>query len=125
MAAGRFGGDALERNNDAVSPGPDRIVATLVLIRPMTLGIVGDLSCEVQWIALRIKAIRCGLDRSHNLGLIARLQAEMDSHIKRCLEIRCSLKMMQKSLCKESLQVGLLEELLKRCFAQQKINRLD
>ena len=91
----------------------------------MTLGIVGDLSCEVQWIGLRIKAIRCGLDRSQDLGLIARLQAEMDGYIKRCLEIRSSLKMMQKSLCKESLQVRLLEELLTRCFAEQKINRLD
>ena len=91
----------------------------------MTLGIVGDLSSEVQWIGLRIKTIRLGLDRSQDLGLIARLQAEMDGYIKRCLEIRSSLKMMQKSLCKESLQVRLLEELLTRCFAQQKINRLD
>ena len=91
----------------------------------MTLGIVGDLSSEVQWISLRIKAIRCGLDRSQDLGLIARLQAEMDGYIKRCLEIRSSLKMLQKSHCKESLQVRLLEELLTRCFAQQKINRLD
>ena len=91
----------------------------------MTLGIVGDLSSEVQWIGLRIKAIRCVMERSHDLGLIARLQAEMDGYIKRCLEIRGSLKVMQKSLCKESLQVRLLEELLKRCFAQQRINYLD
>ena len=39
----------------------------------MTLGIVGDLCCEVQWIDLRIQAIRCGLDHSKDLGLIARL----------------------------------------------------
>ena len=61
----------------------------------MTLGIVGDLCCEVQWIGLRIQAIRCGLGRSQDPGLIARLQAEMDSYGKRCLEIRSSMKLMQ------------------------------
>ena len=91
----------------------------------MTLGIVGDLCCEVQWIGLRMKTIRCCLDRCQDHGLIARLQAEMDSYAERCLEIRSSLKMIQKSLSNESLQVCLLEELLTRCFAQQKINRLD
>ena len=90
----------------------------------MTLGIVGDLCCEVQWIGQRIQAIRCGLGRSQDLGLIARLQAEMDGHGKRCLEIRSSLKLMQKSLCKGSLQLRLLEELLIRCLLQQKVNRL-
>ena len=83
----------------------------------MTLGIVGDLCCEVQWIDLRIQAIRCDLDRSQDLGLIARLQAEMDSYGKRCLEIRSSLKVIQKSHCKGSLQVCLLEEILVRCLA--------
>ena len=125
MAAGRIGGDALERNHDAVGTGPDRIVATHLLIRPMTLGIVGDLCCEVQWIGLRIQAIRCGLGRTQDLVLIARLQAEMDGYGKRCLEIRSSLTLMQKSLCKGSLQLRLLEELLIRCLVQQKINRLD
>jgi hypothetical protein len=91
----------------------------------MTLGIVGDLCCEVQWIGLRIQAIRCGLGRTQDLVLIARLQAEMDGYGKRCLEIRSSLKMMQKSLCKGSLQFRLLEELLTRSLVQQKINRLD
>ena len=91
----------------------------------MTLGIVGDLCCEVQWIGLRIKAIRCGLGRSQDLVLIARLQSELDSYSKRCLEIRSSLKLMQKSLCKGSIQLRLLEELLIRCLVQQKINRLD
>ena len=46
----------------------------------MTLGIVGDLCCEVQWIGLRIQAIRCGLGRTQDLVLIARLQAEMDGY---------------------------------------------
>ena len=91
----------------------------------MTLGIVGDLCCEVQWIGLRIQAIRCGLGRSKDLGLIARLQAEMDGYGKRCLEIRCSMKLMHKSLSRGSIQLRLLEELLIRCLVQQKINRLD
>ena len=91
----------------------------------MTLGIVGDLCCEVQWIGLRILAIRYGLGRTQDLVVIARLQAEMDGYGKRCLEIRSSLKMMQKSLCKGSLQFRLLEELLTRSLVQQKINRLD
>lgn len=91
----------------------------------MTLGIVGDLCYEVQWIGLRLQAIRCSLGRTKDLVLIARLQAEMDSYIKRCLEIRSSLKLMQKSLCKGSIQLRLLEELLIRCLVQQKINCLD
>ena len=91
----------------------------------MTLGIVGDLCCEVQWIGLRVQSIRCGLGRSQDLGLIARLQAEMDGYGKRCLEIRSSLKLMRKSLCKGSIQIRLLEELLIRCLVQQEINRLD
>ena len=96
----------------------------------MTLGIVGDLCCEVQWIGLRIQAIRRGLDRSQDRGLIARLQAEMYGYSKRCFEIRSSLKLMQKSLCDGSLQVCLLEELVCRCLEQQSleqqtIKRLD
>ena len=91
----------------------------------MTLGIVGDLCCEVEWIGLRTQAIRCGLGRSQDLGLIARLQAEMDSYGKRCLEIRSSLRLMQSSLGKGSLQVCLLEELLVRYLVHQEINRLD
>lgn len=91
----------------------------------MTLGIVGDLCCEVQWIGLRIQVIRCGLDHSQDFSLIARLQAEMDGYGKRCHEIRSCLKLIQKSLCKGSLQLRLLEELLIRCLAQQKINRLE
>ena len=91
----------------------------------MTLGIVGDLCCEVQWIGLRIQAIRYGLGRTQDLVLIARLQAEMDGYSKRCLEIRSSLTLMQKALCKGSLQLRLLEELLIRCLVQQKIDRLD
>ena len=91
----------------------------------MTLGIVGDLCCEVQWIGLRIQAIRCGLGRSQDPGLIARLQAEMDSYGKRCLEIRRSLKLMPRSLGEGSLQVRLLEELLVRCLVHQEITRLD
>ena len=91
----------------------------------MTLGIVGDLCCEVQWIGLRLQAIRCSLGRTQDLVLIARLHSEMDSFSKRCLEIRSSLKLMQKSLCKGSIQLRLLEELLIRCLVQQKIDRLD
>ena len=91
----------------------------------MTLGIVGDLCCEVQWIDLRIQAIRCGLDRSQDLALIARLQAEMDSYGKRCLEIRRSLKLMPRSPGEGSLQVCLLEELLVRCLVHQEITHLD
>ena len=118
MAAGRFGGDDLQRNHDAVVTDPNQIVATHLLIRPMTLGIVGDLCYEVQWIGHRIQAIRCGLGRSQNLGLSARLQAEMDGYCKRCLEIRSSLKLIQKSLCKRSIQHHLLEEMLIRCLVQ-------
>ena len=50
----------------------------------MSLGIVGDLCCEVHWIGLRIQAIRCGLGRSQDPGLIARLQV-IYSYGKRCL----------------------------------------
>ena len=63
----------------------------------MTLGIVGDLCCEVQWIGLRIQAIRCGLGRTQDLVLIARLQAEMDGYGKRCLEIRSSLILIKNN----------------------------
>ena len=91
----------------------------------MTLGIVGDLCCEVQWIGQRIQAIRCGLGRTQDLGLIARLQAEMDGYRQRCLEIRISLRLMQKSLCKGSIQLRLLEEILIRCLMQQGINCVD
>ena len=89
----------------------------------MTLGIVGDLCCEVQWIGLRIQAIRRGLDRSQDRGLIARLQAEMYGYSKRCFEIRSSLKLMQKSLCDGSPQVCLLEELVCRCLEQQSLEK--
>lgn len=125
MAAGRSGGDALKRNHDAIGPSLDRIVSTHFLIQPMSLGIVGDLCCEVHWIGLRIQAIRCGLGRSQDPGLIARLQAEMDSYGKRCLEIRRSLKLMPRSLGEGSLQVCLLEELLVRCLVHQEITHLD
>jgi hypothetical protein len=91
----------------------------------MTSGIVGDLCCEVQWIGLRIQAIGRCLDHARDPGLIARLQAEMDGYAKRCLEIRSSLSLIRKSVCKGSIQVCVLEELLCRCLAQQTIRRLS
>ena len=91
----------------------------------MTLGIVGDLCCEVQWIGLRIQSICRCLDHARDPGLIARLQAEMDDYAKRCLEIRSSLSLIRKSVCKASIQVCILEELLSRCLAQQTVRRLS
>ena len=90
----------------------------------MTLGMVGDLCCEVQWISLRIQTVRCCLYRCQDLGLIARLQSELDGYGKRCLEINNSIKLLQKSYAKRSLQVNLLEEMLHRCLTQLKINRM-
>ena len=89
----------------------------------MTLGVVGDLCFEVQWIGLRLRAICRCLNHAQDPGLIARLQAEMDGYGKRCLEIRSSLILIKRSLRKESTQVCFLEELLCRCLAQQTIRR--
>ena len=91
----------------------------------MTLSIMGDLCFEVQWIGLRIQTVRSCLDRCQDLGLIARLHAELDGYEKRYLEILSSLKMIEKSHPKGSLQVSLLKELLARCLAKQKINRAN
>ena len=91
----------------------------------MTLGVVGDLCLEVQWIGLRLQAIRRCLDHAQDLGLIARLQAEKDCYGKRCIEIHNSLSLIRKSLCEGSIQVYFLEELLHRCLAQQTIKRLN
>ena len=89
----------------------------------MTLGVVGDLCCEVQWIGLRLQAICRCLNHAQDPGLIARLQAEMNGYGKRCLEIRRSLILIKRSLCKESMQVCFLEEMLYRCLAKQTIKQ--
>ena len=89
----------------------------------MTLGVVGDLCLEVQWIGLRLQAICRCLNHAQDPGLIARLQAEMNGYGKRCLEIRRSLISIKRSLCKESMQVCFLEELLYRCLAKQTIEQ--
>ena len=89
----------------------------------MTLGVVGDLCCEVQWIGLRLQAICRCLNNAQDPGLIARLQAEMNGYGKRCLEIRKSLFFIKRSLRKESMQVCFLEEMLHRCLAKQTIRR--
>lgn len=90
----------------------------------MTLGIVGDLCCEVQWISLRIQTVQSCLYRCQDLGLIARLQSELDGYGKRCHEIHNSIKLIKKSRSKGSLQVNLLEEMMNRCLAQLRINRM-
>ena len=89
----------------------------------MTLGVVGDLCCEVQWIGLRLQAICRCLNHAQDPGLIARLQAEMNGYGKRCLEIRKSLLFIKRSLRKESMQVCFLEEMLHRCLEKQTIRR--
>ena len=84
-----------------------------------SLGVVGDLCKEVDWMTRRLKKVKLSLSSCCHPGLETRLRREADGYELRCRQI---LEMLSTpgslKLPFEGPQVSLLSELLTRSLRQ-------
>ena len=91
-----------------------------------SLGLFGDLCCEVEWILKRLLVIRSFLHRSHHQGLISRLKVEAVQHVERCGEIRQAIHCWScLNQAVSSPQLILLDELLLRCRREFNVTQMS
>ena len=83
-----------------------------------SLGVLGDLCREAEWIWRRMQSLRGCIQRCQNPRLKERLAAEMCLHRSRCLAIKASLTKIKHHLDPQSAQQYLLHELLYRCLSK-------
>ena len=81
-----------------------------------SLGVMGDLCAEAEWIWRRMLHLRVSLQTCRHSGLGSRLRAEARLHGRRCQQIQHSLQ--QGNFSSSQLQFTLLSELLDRSFQQ-------
>ena len=86
-----------------------------------TLGLVGDLCSEAEWIWNRIRYIRKSVVRCHDQLFLNRLQEEVVQYTNRCLEIRKILDLLQSSSNRVSCQLDFLDELTKRSLHESSV----
>ena len=82
-----------------------------------SLGLIGDLCIEADWIWRRMHQVQVALRDCRHPGLGLRLRAEARLHGSRCKQIQASLK-QGSVLSSDKLQLRLLNELLDRSLQQ-------
>ena len=82
-----------------------------------SLGLMGDLCTEAEWIWRRMLQVQVSLQNCRHSGLGARLRSEARLHGRRCRQIRASLEQVSDSSAQQ-LQRSLLQELLERSLQQ-------
>ena len=90
---------------------------------PVSLGVMGDLCVEAEWIWRRMLQLQISLERCRHSGLGSRLRAEARMHGRRCQQIQDSLQLGYSS-SSEQLQPMLLNELLDRSLQQSLLVQL-
>ena len=82
-----------------------------------SLGLIGDLCIEADWIWRRMHQVQVALRDCRHPGLGLRLRAEARLHGSRCKQIQASLQ-QGSVLSSDKVQLRLLNELLDRSLQQ-------
>ena len=88
-----------------------------------SLGLMGDLCMEAEWIWRRMRQVQVSLRNCRHPGLGSRLRAEAHLHSCRCKQIKASLQ-RGIVLSSEQPQRRLLNELLDRSLQQSLLVQL-
>ena len=83
-----------------------------------TLGLVGDLCVEAEWIWKRVCSLRRSMQRCQDLELLGRLRAEVDHYVQRCNQIQEIQRIFPPSQSKESIHWFFLIELINRTLLE-------
>ena len=83
-----------------------------------SLGLMGDLCMEAEWILRRMRQVQVSLRHCRHSGLGSRLRAEARLHGRRCRQIQASLQQGSVASSDQQLQRTLLNELLDRSLQQ-------
>ena len=87
-----------------------------------SLGVLGDLCREVEWIQRRIQFASRSIQHCHHMHLQQRLAVEISFYRNRCLVIKTSLANITCHLDSHSIQKRLLEELISRCLLMSQVH---
>ena len=82
-----------------------------------SLGLIGDLCREVEWIWRRMQCGTRSIQRCQDRRLEDRLLVEMSIYRYRCLSIKSFLPGIKYYFEPHSIQKFLLEEMLQRCLS--------
>ncbi|BEV35972.1 hypothetical protein CREGCYN_07840 [Synechococcus sp. M16CYN] len=83
-----------------------------------TMGLLGDLCHEADYLYTRIAVIHLALKRCNNLGLQRRFYFEISVHIQRCFEMKNIVSQFKLFGFSKSCQLYLLEELIDRALTK-------
>ena len=86
-----------------------------------TLGLVGDLCVEAEWIWRRVCSLRRSMERCSDLVLLERLRNEVQQYVDRCLKIKEIKSLFPASIIKESYHWIFLNELTNRTLQEVSI----
>ena len=83
-----------------------------------TLGLVGDLCVEAEWIWRRVCSLRRSMQRCQDLELLGRLRAEVAHYVRRCNQIQEIQRILLPSKGRDSFHLFLLIELINRTLLE-------
>ena len=81
-----------------------------------TMGLLGDLCGEAEYLWKRLATVHVALDRCNNAGLRRRFSFELKDHIERCQEMKVVVSNLELLGLSQSCQFYLLKELLRRAL---------
>jgi len=92
---------------------------------PVTLGLVGDLCLETEWIWRRLRCVRQSMARCDDRVLLDRLHREVHQYVQRCLEISTIQQHLSPFIDEQSLHWMLLLELTNRSLFEVSVMSND
>ena len=81
-----------------------------------TMGLLGDLCGEAEYLWKRLATVHVALERCSNSGLRRRFSFELKVHIERCQEMKVVVSKLELLGFSESCQFCLLKELVRRAL---------
>ena len=81
-----------------------------------TMGLLGDLCGEAEYLWKRLATVHVALERCSNSGLRRRFSFELKVHIERCQEMKVVVSRLEVLGLSQSYQFCLLKELVRRAL---------
>ena len=81
-----------------------------------TMGLLGDLCGEAEYLWKRLATVHIALERCSNSGLRRRFSFELKVHIERCQEMKVVVSKLEVLGLSQSYQFCLLKELVRRAL---------